>query len=75
MRRQRASATRPPRFRNVHVSYRDERGQMTDVMQSSAMGIDRHRFVRRPGDDMDIGMDIGHVGVGDSRRDDRAGCF
>ena len=42
---------------------------MIDVMQFSSRGSDRHPFLGRPAD-----TDIGGVGVGDRRRDDRAGC-
>ena len=54
----------------MYLSCLDERGQMINVMQSSSRGSDRHQSLARPGD----AMEIGRVGVGDSRRDDHAGC-
>ena len=54
----------------MYLSCLDERGQMVNVMQSCSSGSDRHLFPGRPADE----MEIGRVGVGDSRCDDHAGC-
>ena len=48
----------------------DECGQMLNVMRSSSKGSDRPQSFGRPAGD----MRIGRAGVGESRRDDHAGC-